>query len=492
MLDIANHLYEWHVILTKRHSATSIFILFLVLCGIGSAQLSIQYTQHETSLTWGSIPGQLFDVQTSENLRTWSDWRKDIQANPEKSSTTSTFPTPPGERRYFRVTSYPHKPAIHQVAWLGDSIIAGESNPDGVCHLLTGRLVHTLLRQRISPVANTIRGDWDFGWSGFTSQQLIEGRADLPGVFPVQWVIDSNADTCVVHVGTNNLTWGQSSEMIAASISEVWDLLRAADITVIGTEITPRSGVSGVIPVDNTNALLKAAASTRGMIFAEWNHIGRLADGTADPVYYTDGLHPNNIGATAKAVYLADLLTQRTKLGAEYAFPEASSSDWITPNPFLVGSSGGLASSWQNYPPSGGTAFCQKIVSTDGSGDWQQVSVSQSSDSYNHGYLVTSVVKTIQAGQKYCGVVELESDAPWDFKEISISLGNMPMNGRDLYVGGSGGIRDLPGPVSKYQGILKTPVLTATTSSTATRFFHINHYGSGTFRVRRAGILLIH
>jgi hypothetical protein len=243
--------------------------------------------------------------------------------------------------------------------------------------------------------------------------------------------------------------------------------------------------------VDTTNALVKAAASARGMIFAEWNHIGRLPDGTADPVYYTDGLHPNNIGATAKAVYLADLLTQQISLGQEYVFPEAGSPDWLTPNPYLNGSSGGLASSWQNYPPTNSTVVCQKIATIDGAGDWQQITVNQPPGTYNHGYLVTSVVKTVETGQKYCGVIELESDAPWDFKEISISMMNMPMNGRDLYVGGSGGIRDLPGPVSKYQGILKTPVLTTTADSIATRYFFINYYGSGTFRVRRAGIYLV-
>ena len=475
----------------NRRSIGCLVISFLNLCGISSAQLSIQHTAEQISLTWSSVPGQSFDVQTSEDLQDWSYRRKGIQANADQPSTSTTFPTPSGDRLFFRVTSYPDKPAIRQVAWLGDSITGGETNPDGVCHLLTGRLVHTLLRQRISPVANAIRGDWDFGWSGFTSQQLITGRPDLPGVFPVQWVIDSEADTCVVHVGTNNLTWGQTPEMIAASISEVWDLMRAANITVIGSEITPRSGLSGVIPVDTTNALLKAAASARSMIFAEWNHIGRLPDGTADFVYYSDGLHPNNIGATAKALYLADLLAQRTHPGPEYVFPEAGSSDWLTPNPYLSGSSGGLASSWQNYPPTGSVAVCQKITMTDGAGDWQQVAVIQPPGTYNHGYLVTSMVKTIQAGQKYCGVVELESDAPWDFKEISISMMNMPMNGRDLYVGGSGGIRDLPGPVSKYQGILKTPVLTATADSTATRFFFINYHGSGTFRVRRAGIHLV-
>ncbi len=159
MRNASGHLYELRVRSIKLRPIPKFVVLFLSLHLIGFAQVSIDYTPDEVALTWDSSPGQTFDIQTSKDLRDWSAWSKGIQADPYKARTSTTFPTPPGDRRFFRVTFYPGGPRIHRVAWLGDSITAGESNPDGVCHLLTGRLVHTLLRQRITPVANTIRGD---------------------------------------------------------------------------------------------------------------------------------------------------------------------------------------------------------------------------------------------------------------------------------------------------------------------------------------------
>lgn len=442
------------------------------------------------TLAWSSNPGEHFDIEYSDNLSEWKDLIIGIPASADSATSTRVF-AKPASGRFFRVVSAKSKPLISRVAWLGDSITGGETNPDGTCHIGTGRLVHTLLKQRITPVANSIRGDWDFGWSGFTSQQLINGRSDLPGVFPVQWVIRSGADTCVVHVGTNNITWGQSVETIAASIVNVWDALRAVNITTIGTEITPRSGVSSVNTVDAVNKRLKSEAKARGMIFAEWNHIGRLADGTADPYYYMDGLHPNAIAASAKAVYLTNLLERGTTLSPTPAPPPPQNPDWITPNPGMTTTTGGLPDFWQSYPPEGATIEFSTAPSSDGGVPWHQLVVRQPKSAYQGGYLVISAAATLHQGDKFCGTLELESDTDWNFKEVSISIGNVDGNPRDLYVGGRGGINELPGPVSRYQGILRTPAITVAADHSARRYFFIHYSGSGTLRVRNAGILRV-
>lgn len=434
-------------------------------------------------LEWESRPGEHFDIEYLDIGNRWEDLITGIPASAESSSTSREFAGSVPDRTY-RVVSAKSRPFISRVAWLGDSITGGETNQDGRCHLATGRLVHVLLKQRITPVANSIRGDWDFGWSGFTSQQLIQGRPDLPGVFPVQWVIDSGADACIVHIGTNNITWGQSVEMIVSSITDVWDLLRAANITTVGTEITPWNVISSVAVVDSINARLKAEALVRGMIFAEWNHIGRLDDGTADSRHYPDGLHPNAIANSKKAVYLAELLSRKTVMP-----PESGSvtPDWITPNPAMSSSAGKPPVSWQNYPPAGSTVEFSSVPSSVGGDPWLQIVVRQAEGAYEPGYFFVSANATLHEGDLFHGTLDLESEADWDFKEISIRIANVGYNARDLYVGGAGGIRELPGPVSRYQGKLRTPTLPALEETNRAGFF-IHYWGSGTFRVRGAGI----
>ena len=442
------------------------------------------------TLSWSSQPGEHFDIEYSDNLADWSDLFTSIPSSLETPTSTQVF-SKPASGRFFRVVSAKSKPLISRVAWLGDSITEGETQPDGRCHLLTGRLVHVLLDQRITPVANSIRGDWDFGWSGFTSQQLINGRPDLPGVFPVQRVINSGADTCVVHIGTNNITWGQPVDMIVSSISEVWDLLRAANITTIGTEITPRAGISSVEVVDDINSRLNSEARARGMIFAEWNRVGRLANGTADPKYYPDGLHPNAMAASAKAIYLADVFVRKATLLDYRSIGSIGNPEWITPNPAMASSGESPPNAWQSYPPANGTTEFSIVPSSGGGDPWLQLVVRQPEGAYGHGYLYITAQTVLFKGDRFTGTLELDSNPDWNFKEVSISIANVGnLNPRDLYVGGSGGIRDLQGPVSRYQGTLSIPTMTTVETSERAGFF-INYYGSGTLRVRNAGILRV-
>jgi hypothetical protein len=462
---------------------------------VGPPLAKARITQFSTSnssfsLTWSSKPGETFDIEISDNLADWSNLIAGIPSSTEATGTTQTF-AKPTTGRFFRVVSAKSKPLISRVAWLGDSITAGETEADGRAHLLTGRLVHALLKQRITPVANTIRGDWDFGWSGFTSQQLISGRADLPGVYPVQRVIQSGADTCVVHIGTNNITWGQSVEMIVSSTVEVWDQLRQANIVTIGTEITPRSGTASVKTVDSINKHLKFEAKARGMIFAEWNKVGRLADGTPDLRYYMDGLHPNSIASSEKAKLLADLLNREASVPDFMKVSDAVSHAWISPNPEMSSSTPKLASSWGNSAPEGSTIEISTLPASDGGGAWQQLLIRQPAGTYNQGYLYVTANRAVRRGERFCGTLEMESSDDWDFKEVSISLGNMGGNPRDLYVGGRGGINGLAGPVARYQGILKTPVRTAAEDQTTKGTFFIHYWGSGTLRFRKAGIHLV-
>ena len=228
-------------------------------------------------------------------------------------------------------------------------------------------------------------------------------------------------------------------------------------------------------------------------MFIPWNRIGRLPDGTADPMYFPDGVHPNAIAESAKALMLSEQINSHFALGRDYEFPAQGSSDWLTSNPYMNGtnplpSAFGLAVGWSFQTPSGGSLSFSKIPSTDGLGDWQEITVTQSGNQYNHGYIFMATSASLVAGATYCAVAEIESDDSWDFKEVSISVANMPLNARDLYVGGSGGIRDLQKAVSPYSGIIKTPPFVAESSSTAVRYFFLNFYGSGKIKVRRAGI----
>lgn len=443
---------------------------------------------NEVILEVPSLPRHRFAVMGSDDLSAWSWLDRDVAACPVSGMTIAARDKVTVQKYFYRVF-----PRIENIAFLGDSITNGESNTDGVAFLQAGRLLCVLTRQRLTAVRNPSRGDWDFGWSGFTSQQLLAGSPGTPGVLPVSLVIESCADACIVHVGTNNVSRGQSPETIVASISEIWDQLSAAGIRVIATEISPRGDLTSVAIVDQVNSMMKSEALRRKLLFVPWNRIGRLPDGTADPVFFPDGIHPNAIAQSAKALMLSDYINASFALGRDYEFPSFGSANWITSNPYMTGSSQssvalGLASGWSYQIPAGGSLSFAKVPSTDGIVDWQEITVVQSENQYNKGYVFMATSATLVAGASYCAVAEIESDDSWDFKEVSVSVANMPFNAKDLYVGGLAGIRKLETAVSPYSGIIRTPSFIAESSSTAVRYFFLNFYGSGKIKVRRAGI----
>lgn len=145
------------------------------------------------------------------------------------------------------------------------------------------------------------------GHSGYRIDDILAGAGSWPGNL-LSWAIADNPDIVLIHLGTVDLTSGESVDSTVTGISQVIDTLRAANpfVRIVLAQILPAStgGVNGteLATIPQFNALLPAlvASKTRpgSPILLVDMHTGfTVKDHTVD------GVHPNQNGEYKMALH---------------------------------------------------------------------------------------------------------------------------------------------------------------------------------------------
>ncbi|MDB6079759.1 MAG: hypothetical protein JWO82_3506 [Akkermansiaceae bacterium] len=237
-------------------------------------------------------------------------------------------------------------------------------------------------RRRIqynSQYYSSTEGDWDWGYPGWTAQDLILN----PG--PMGDVLGSVADLIVGNAGANDLLLGATAPQIRDRVVAEWDRLDAAGRSYIWTEVPPSGDAGRTATATAANALLRPIAGARGIRLLRWKE-SFYAGGSVPAVYMPDGTHPSDLMCYEQGLAWAEDLDAYIQ-PSEPDYSHAYDPAWITANPTMLGDAAGLASGWLNHSPG--------LVTPSKTGDGtQQLVFTQSAGSYAGGQVASPTATT--------------------------------------------------------------------------------------------------
>jgi hypothetical protein len=326
-------------------------------------------------------------------------------------------------------------------------------------------------------------GDWDFGYPGQRSDQLLGN----PG--PMGDVLDSVADLIVGCAGANDLLQGASAVQIRDRIVALWDALDAAGRKFVWMEVPP-SGTAALQTIsDQANAYLRPLAGARGIKMFRWKS-SFVSSGAALATYFPDLIHPNDLACYEQAL---DMLSGFDSFiqPSEPDYSDAADPAWLNSNPTMRGDVAGMATAWSAN--SFGTFTATKVLATDGGNDWQGLALNMSG-----GYLYTNfscdlVTTGFAVGDLVEGLIEAECDpVGWDVKSVMLTLyfrgptnpGQVSamftfaaIGGSDIYAFSLG---------KAFAGVLRTPPAAIPHGCTGLQL-EVRVHGSGNIKLRNGG-----
>lgn len=344
----------------------NIFTSFLALLAAGALSraepttdtlpdLSIKVLGEEVTLRWPA--GRIDLIESLEPDQGWKSFPGPDAVN--QSSWTGSRQLL-GPVRLFRGRLF----SINTIAAMGDSITSGVG-ADVVGQFKDSYLGYALflMDYPLKHVVTEPEGT-NFQTGGFTSQQVLD--IWLPRVIAVA------PDCCVVYAGTNSVDDARrhsadldvAAAWLFAQQVQIVTGLRAAGIQVVYCTMTPDTfPTSAIYPPPGgqyhagfrtirkkVNDLARAQIRSYGAVLCDW--AGSLStvptDDTApaDSDLLSDNIHPNATGRMRMAQVLASVLKSNFTLPAEGPVPAEGAEAWLTGNPFLAGSSLGLADGW--------------------------------------------------------------------------------------------------------------------------------------------------
>lgn len=368
---------------------------------------------------------------------------------------------------------------IRTIAFLGDSITnqcysytdpATSTENDGGFVAWTA----TLSRRRFT-VAKMGPGNHVFGFSGQRADQIL----------PWARMAAMAGDAVFVLAGANDAAQGATAATIRDRIAALWQAVIDNGATPIGATITPSANATYQATIDAANALIAAKASEMGVPLCVWP-ASLMSAGVANVALFPDGTHPNALAAAIMGATLADTLDDLLQPD-DFPILPASDGRWITPNPYVTGSSGGLATSWTSIPAASITITPTKV------GEWQQLAVTGAGTGISIVYAQNTTVGTgWNVGDTVRGIAEIEAvSSGFSFKNINIFARFHTHGGGGIsHSASSGEVAAMGTPNSPFGGILLTPEVVV--PATATRIqIYLQFYGTGTFRFRKSGVFRV-
>lgn len=321
--------------------------------------------------------------------------------------------------------------------------------------------------------------------------------------------VASAANTIVVHIGTNNVNRGDSASKIINDILQIWRMATSVGKRVIATTICPRdsSVITGakLIVVNDVNRQIRLNAGTEpGVFLCDWyaalldSSLNAPSSGAASQ-WTIDGLHPNPIGGWRMGSALAPILASLNVPDLPGDHLPINPGDVLTPNPFALGNTAGVATSWTitnvGAPTSVTPTKVTRPVGTDlVPGEFQQI-VTVAATANTDGFTITLTDSTTSdwaVGDQLYACAEIQADsAGWDCRGLQL----------DVVMTGAAGVSSVnaiasadrtaltvpynPAPVGGV--VLVTPRIQVPASVTAVRAV-LRWFGSGTIRVSRMGV----
>ena len=232
--------------------------------------------------------------------------------------------------------------------------------------------------------------DLDFGWSGITAWGYLNQTVNevsmtgdkYPGVTlkPIDVALAANADAHVLLIGTNDVP-EQSAATVLARVSAVATALAASEKPLFIGEILPRTSTGDPTntmqdTIDTVNAGLPALCDSLGAVLVPWADAMKTEAGLANPDMFSDEtlggyairLHPNATGHSVMGLILAEVMADYCRT-SQITIPAEGSPLWATSNPYMTGSSGGLATGYLvQYASAANTIYTDGDLVT-----WQQI-----------------------------------------------------------------------------------------------------------------------
>lgn len=386
-----------------------------------------------------------------------------------------------------------YKNPISKVAFMGDSITNG--------------IISTTAATGYGPWASYLLG------GGFEIVTNSSGTAFATSTYALNqiedtWLADvlaSDADTVCLLGGTN--ADGTNSDTTSEKYTQWLSIitqLQAAGKRPVAFCMWPDDGTSYTSDYRNEvfkfNDLIRSYCKSNGIIIVDpVEYFTDYTDGTTHNNYLSDAIHPNAVGHQTLGRMLAEKLLPYTIRNR--SIPDYNSPNWLTGNPYLIGDSSGKATGWNISASGAGSITPTKVAMSDSpNGQWQQIvfdGPNKRTDGFNMscnatGYAEGDVVKSI---------IEVEFDADnWEVYEMVLRIQVTDASGIRLAYGpfgnGSSAVGalpvSLPRPVAMTGRtvVFETRPLTVGASPTNVSIL-INMKGSGTVRVRRAGVVKI-
>jgi lysophospholipase L1-like esterase len=220
-------------------------------------------------------------------------------------------------------------------------------------------------KQRVMAAYNATDNTYDFG---FSNAQILATH--------IPQVITAAPDAALLYCGLNDVGTGASGATVWNGIKLMIDQLVAAGIKPIVMLIGPRAstatGGSGYWARQiASNTAIIAGCQANGVQFFDPNpFIQNLATGEPLPgMYISDGVHPNNYGASVMGKALSDWLLANCNIGPE-PLTSARIASLVGVNPFMTGGTT-LATGYSVF--SGARNAQSKVAATDGGNNWQRL-----------------------------------------------------------------------------------------------------------------------
>lgn len=288
---------------------------------------------------------------------------------------------------------------IRKIVFGGDSHTALGFSNDGNFFQARGHICWTMAMcaQKCDLVYNGIVPG--FATSGITVQQFVDTYlADI---------INSDADTAVIHIGTNNFSEGKTALATAIEIRDlIWKPLRASGIRVIATTMLPL-GISAPYQAFQValSGYLRTYAAALSIEIADWSSIltvSGLDDGIANMAYFQDSpaLHRNSLGNSLTARILAAVILPHLDTTVD---PFAGLIN-VSNNPTWTG--GPPPSNWSHTAQGGNTIDAQSYTAASDPSKWWHIEATQSANSLSEIVTFTDTIASY-SGIKFRGLVEL-------------------------------------------------------------------------------------
>lgn len=340
--------------------------------------------------------------------------------------------------------------------------------------------------------------DFDFGYSGWTADQLENGKDDGGLKYPVTYVGQSDAQLVIINAGINDLIGADNAATTAADILSLAQAVKATGKQVAVCNLLPcgSGGTYGSATlrddIKSVNATLATSIPAAGMdLIDTYSAINR--DGSdyaiANDIYATDGIHPTAEGGKLVGLKIAEHLDAKAGARELVTPPVDGSPAWLTDNPYMAGTGGedgmadGFESAFEN-------ATLAKFTDADGN-VWQQRTSTPGFAGFDD-LLYRDFSWTGHVGKTVRGIVRIEMDeSGWDSASEYLECKFEDSVGTDLLIFRSGYFSSTPLLPSStglpYNGLFVTPpvVVPATTERVWVQFFV---RGSGTWRARQMGI----